>query len=112
MKPATLFPLVALFAISVFAQDIQVNRQNKTIAVTADESVTAEAEVAVLAVGYHNYGVSQDAAFHENVRAAEKIANAMSAAKIPEENIETDKLSLGRAQADEKWNEAMRRERQ
>ena len=39
----------------LFAQDIQVNRQNKTIAVTADDSVTADAEIAVLAIGYHNY---------------------------------------------------------
>jgi hypothetical protein len=46
------------------SQDIQINRQNKTIAVTADESTVADAEVAVLAIGYHNYGPTQDYAFH------------------------------------------------
>lgn len=55
---------------SLLAQDIQVNRQNKTISVTADESATADAEIAVLAIGYHNYGPTQDAAFQENVRAS------------------------------------------
>ena len=30
------------------AQEIQVNRQNKTISITADESATADAEVATL----------------------------------------------------------------
>ena len=54
---------------SLLGQDIQVNRQNKTISVTAEESATADAEVAVLAIGYHNYGLTQDAAFQENVRA-------------------------------------------
>jgi hypothetical protein len=93
------------------AQDIQINRQNKTIAVTADESVTADAEVAVLVIGYHDYGPSQDLAFRENVRVAEQIAKAMLAAKVPEANIETDKLNLGRSEAEEKWTEDMKKER-
>ena len=112
MKEAALLLSLTFFGVSAFAQDIQVNRQNKTIAVTAEESATADAEVAVLAIGYHNYGLTQDAAFRENVRAAEKIASAILATKIPEGNIETEKLSLGRAQIDDKWNESMKRERQ
>jgi uncharacterized protein YggE len=103
--------LPALVAVSALGQDIQINRQNKTIAVTADESVTADAEVAVLAIGYHNYGASQDAAFRENVRAAAQITKAMLDAKIPEGNIETEKLNLGRAESDEKWTEEMKKER-
>jgi uncharacterized protein YggE len=102
---------VTLLAVAAFAQDIQVNRQNKTIAVTADESVTAEAEIAILAIGYHNYGASQEAAYRENVRVAEQITKAMLDANIPEGNIETEKLSLGRADAEEKWTEDMKRER-
>ncbi|MGB8012241.1 MAG: SIMPL domain-containing protein [Terriglobales bacterium] len=83
---------------SLLAQDIQVNRQNKTISVTADESVTADAEIAVLAIGYHNYGPTQDAAFQENVRAAERITNTLLDAKVPRVNIETEKLQLTRAE--------------
>src|SRR5271166_1610566 len=90
-----LYLLPALVAVNALSQDIQVNRQNKTIAVTADESISADAEVAVLAIGYRNYRASQDAAFHENVRAAERITKAILDAKIPEANIETEKLSLG-----------------
>jgi uncharacterized protein YggE len=104
--------LVVLFwTWAASAQDIQVNRQNKTIAVTADESATADAEVAVLAIGFHNYGASQDAAFRENVRAAEQITKAMLDAKIPEANIETDKLTLGAAEIDQKWTEQMKKDR-
>jgi len=97
---------------SLLAQDIQVNRQNKTIAVTADESTTADAEIAVLAIGYHNYGLTQDAAFKENVRAAERVTNALLDAKVPKANIETEKLRLTRTEIDEKWTPDMKKERQ
>ncbi len=96
----------------LFAQDIQVNRQNKTIAITADESVTADAEVALLTIGYRNYGVTQGAAFQENVRVAEQITKALLDARVPKANIETDKLQLTRAEIDEKWTADMKRERQ
>jgi uncharacterized protein len=111
MLKKLLYLLPAMVAVSALGQDIQVNRQNKTIAVTAEESVTAGAEVAVLAIGYHNYGVSQDAAFHENVRAAERITKAMLNAKIPEANLETEKLSLGPVEPDQRWSEDMKKER-
>jgi len=96
----------------LMAQDIQVNRQNKTIAVTADESVTADAEAAVLEIGYHNYGPTQDAAFRENVRVSEQVTKALLDAKIPEGNIETEKLRLSRAEIDEKWTPEMKKDRQ
>jgi hypothetical protein len=96
----------------LFAQDIQVNRQNKTIAVTADESTTADAEVAILTIGYHDYGITQEVAFQENVRTAERITKALMDAKVPKANIETDKLRLARAEIDEKWTADMKKDRQ
>jgi len=97
---------------SLLAQDIQVNRQNKTIAVTAEESMTADAEIAVLDIGYHNYGITQDAAFQENVRAAERVMKALLDAQVPKANIETEKLRLSRTEIDEKWTADMKKERQ
>lgn len=96
----------------LFAQDIQVNRQNKTIAVTADDSVTADAEIAVLEIGYHNYAPTQDSAFYDNVRVADQITKAFLDAKIPKVNIETDKLRLSRTETDEKWTAEMKKDRQ
>jgi hypothetical protein len=98
--------------LTAFAQDIQVNRQNKTISVTAEASATANAEVAILAIGYHNYAPSQEAAFQESVRAAEHITTALLDAKIPRANIETDELRLGRAREEDKWTEATKRARE
>jgi uncharacterized protein YggE len=105
--------IVILSTISTaVAQDIQVNRQNKTIAVTADESVTADPEVAILTIGYHNYAPSQDAAFQDNVRASDAIVKAVLAAGVPKSDIETEKLRLGRIEQDEKWTLEMKKERQ
>lgn len=106
--------IIAVISITgtLFAQDIQVNRQNKTIAVTAEESTTEDAEIAVLEIGYHNYGTTQDAAFKENIRAADLITKALLDAKVQKSNIETEKLRLTRAQIDEKWSVEMRKERQ
>lgn len=93
------------------SQDIQINRQNKTIAVTADESTAADAEVAVLAIGYHNFGSTQDSAFHNNVRIAEQITEALLKANVPTGNIETEKLRLDRAQPNESWTAEMKKDR-
>jgi uncharacterized protein len=111
MRQKTWWFFPVLVVVAAMGQDIQINRQNKTIAVTAEESVTADAEVAVLAIGYHNYGLTQDAAFHENVRAAERITKTVLEAKIPEASIETEKLSLGQSESDEKWTDDMKKER-
>jgi hypothetical protein len=64
--------LAALSAMCA-GQDIQINRQNKTIAVTAEESITADAEIAVLDIGYHNYAPTQDGAFRESVRVRSRL---------------------------------------
>jgi len=112
MKHCLFAIAILVSASSLFAQDIQVNRQNKTIAVTADDSVTADAEIAVLEIGYHNYAPTQDGAFHENVRVADEITKALLDAKIPEANIETEKLHLSRTEIDDKWTPEMKKDRQ
>jgi uncharacterized protein len=113
MKHVALVLILALASTmnTLLAQDIQVNRQNKTIAVTAEESITADAEVAVLAIGYHNYAPSQDVAFQDNVRASNRITDALLAAGVPKANIETGKLRLNLAEPDETWTSEMKRER-
>jgi uncharacterized protein len=99
-------------AASSFGQDIQVNRQNKTIAVTAEESASADAEVATLAIGYHNYGLTQDSAFKDNIQMSERITKAILTAGVPKTNVETEKLQLDRVQIEDKWTPDMKKERQ
>ena len=79
---------------------------------TADESVTADAEAAVLAIGYHNYAATYDAAFQDNLRAAERIEKALLGAGIGKESIETENLQLTRTEPGENWTPDMKKERQ
>jgi len=112
MRRSLVVGVLLLGIVPLFAQEIQVNRENKTIAVTAEDSATADAEVAVLAIGYHNYGVNKDAAFEENLRSSEQITKSLLSAGIPRKNIETAKLRLERVDPEEKWTPEMKKERQ
>ena len=104
--------LASVAFIPAMAQEIQVSRQNKTISVLAEDSATAEPEVATITIGYHNYGATNDSAFQENVRASNQITKALLEAQIPKENIATESLQLQHAQVDVKWTPEMRKERQ
>jgi len=109
-----LFTLVLILAgASTFlsAQDVQVSRQNKTISITAEESVLADAEIATLSFGYHNYAPSHDAAFRENVSTSDKITKALLDANIPKATIETAQLSLEKVDPDNTWTPEMKANR-
>ena len=52
--------LVLLTSLPAAGQNVQVNRQNKTIAISADASVSMEPDIAVLHFGYQNYGRTRE----------------------------------------------------
>lgn len=70
--PAVVILWCILGLVSALGQQIVVNRQNKTIAITADDSVSVDPEVATITVGYQNYAPAKDAAYEENVRVSNK----------------------------------------
>jgi len=96
----------------VFSQQIQVNRQNKTIAITADESVSVDPEVATITVGYQNYAPTKDAAYGENVRVSNEVTKALLNSGVPKSALETESVQLQRAERDEKWTVEEKKERQ
>lgn len=104
--------LILLCSHLLAAQDIQISRENKTIAITAEESVTADAEVALLEIGYQNYGSTKDLTYQDNVRAANHVLDALLAAGVPKDNIETNDLRLGRVEPEQNWSPELKKERQ
>lgn len=112
MKTLTLLAIVICVQTAAVAQNIQVNKQNKTIAVTANETISVDAEIAVLHIGYHNYAATQDAAFRENARVANAITKAFVDAHIQKENIETETIRLGQVNPSGDWTPEMERDRQ
>jgi len=94
-----------------FAQVVQVSPTNKTLEVTATETVEVDPEVAVMRVGYYNYGATKERAYDENVRVSNQITQSLLDAGIPRESIHTETLRLDRVELDEGWSADMRAER-
>lgn len=92
---------LALAAPLIHAQSVEVNRANRTIAVTAEQEVTADAEVAILKFGYHNYGPTKDATFQDNARVGALIVKAVLDAGVPKGDVETESVQLKRVEYDE-----------
>jgi uncharacterized protein len=76
------------------AQGIQVNRENRTVAVSASATVESDPEFAVIHIGYLNYAATKDAAVDENVRVTSKIIDAILASGLKKTDIATEDLGL------------------
>lgn len=96
----------------VLGQDVQVSRENKTIAVTTDEELVVDAEFAILKIGYTNYAATSEAAFDQNVQVSNRITKAISDAGVPASEIETETLRVTRIDPDERWSAELKKERQ
>lgn len=76
------------------AQGIQINRDNRTVAVSAGATVETDPEYAIIHVGYRNFAATKDEAYDESARAASKIVDALLASGLKKTEIETEDVSL------------------
>lgn len=115
MKKKTLFAFLSLSLAGLqtaVAQDIQVSLANKTVELTVTQSVDADAEVAVINVGYHNFGQTRESAFDENVRTANQITKSILESGVSRESLETEKLRLAPTEPEQTWTPEMKAKRQ
>jgi len=106
--------LFALWAGLLSAQQVAVSQSNKTIAITADASVSVDPDLAIVTIGYENYAVTEKEAYEENVRVANAIVEAMLHTGIDKRFIESGTLSVERVEQEEasKWTAEQRKQRQ
>jgi hypothetical protein len=92
MKICSLIPvtLAAVTALVANAQTIQVNKENRTIAITATASVTAMADTATVHIGYIVYGPDSDWAYASGSRLSNAIVEAVAKAGVSPDAIESD----------------------
>jgi uncharacterized protein len=83
---------------ATFGQAVQVNRDNRTVAVTVTENLEVQPELGVVQIGYHNYGRAKDDVYEENGRVAGKIIDALLGAGVKKEDIQTETVQLGRVE--------------
>lgn len=95
VRASAVFLVLPFFGFSLArAQEVQVNRENRTIAVSTTETVKADAEIAVVQLGYHNYAPTNNQAYEDNVRASDKIIHALLASGVTKASIDTESLQL------------------
>ncbi len=94
--------VLALCAVTIVAkvnaQTIQVNRENRTIAVTATDRVSVLADTATVHIGFIAYGPDSDTAYANGSRVSNAIMRALTAAGIPRETIQSESQSLAPSQ--------------
>jgi uncharacterized protein YggE len=99
-------PVAVLFAVtfaaSVSAQTIQVNKDNKTIAITSTDSAEREADTAEVSIGFIAYGTDQDATYADATHTSNKIIDALLAAGVKRDQIRSDAQSLTELENEDK----------
>jgi uncharacterized protein len=102
MKNAALL-LLCFLAVPARAQyaNVQINKENRTISVSADYTLSVDAEVAVLHIAYRNSSLQRDVAYRENLEGASRIQKAFADLHISDSAIQTETLGLQLVQPDE-----------
>jgi len=90
-----LAPAILLAAsLPLYSQQIQINKENKTIAITTSDQAEALADTAIVTVGFHIFGKDQDGTYADASRASNAIMAALTSAGVPKEGIESAEQAL------------------
>jgi uncharacterized protein YggE len=79
-------------------QGLTISRENRTIAITATDSVVAMADVATVHIGYVVYGLDHDSAYAAGSKVSNAVENALKAAGVPADAIESENQNLAEVQ--------------
>lgn len=92
------FGVLTVGSYPVWAQTIQVNKENRTIVVTATDKVTVLADTATVHIGFIVYGPDSDWAYATGSRFSNAIMKALTDAGIPADAIESENQSISAVQ--------------
>jgi uncharacterized protein len=84
------------------AQTITVNKENRTIAVTATDEAQVVADIAAITVGFTTYGVDQNQTYADATRTSNAIIDTLHKAGIKQDAIESAQQSLTAIDDDDK----------
>jgi uncharacterized protein YggE len=84
------------FAVTSMAQTIKIDKNNRTIAVTASEKATADADQAVVHVGFQIFGPDETATYADGSKTSNAIIDALKKAGVPDKEIESESQNLQR----------------
>jgi uncharacterized protein len=88
-KSLTSLTLAATLTCLAAAQTIQINRENKTIAISTTDEATAIADIAAVTVGFQIYGPDSESTYAHAGKLSQAILKALHAAGVPDKSIES-----------------------
>lgn len=80
----------ATFAAAGFAQKIDVNQNNRTIAVTVSDKATAEADTATVHIGFEAYAADADGAYAIGSQVSNAVVDALHKAGVEDKAIQSE----------------------
>src|ERR1700759_1481312 len=86
--------LVLLFSSPLQAQQIQINKENKTIAISTSDDASALADTALVHVGFSAYGKDQNATYADASHISNSIMQAIKESGVSKEAIESNSQEL------------------
>ena len=93
------FALIAVVLTTIAsAQDIQVNKDNRTIAITATDKVIVMADTANVHIGFITYGPDKDAAYASGSTLSNAIIKALTTSGVPSDAIESENQNVSPVQ--------------
>lgn len=99
-------------SVAGFGQTIQVNQNNRTIAVTVTDKATEQADSATVHIGFEVYGPDSDSTYAAGSRASNAIIDALNKTGVANDAIESEGQNLRQNfQFDQKESEAERAQR-
>jgi hypothetical protein len=81
---------------AIQAQSVKVDKNNRTIAVTASEKATTEADLAVIHVGFQIFDPDEPSTYADGSRISNAIVDALKKAGLPDKAIESENQNLQR----------------
>jgi uncharacterized protein YggE len=86
--------LAAVLVSAASAQTIQINRENKTVAISTTDEATATADIAAVTVGFEIYGPDYESAYSDGGKISHAVLDALHKAGVEEKSIESSAQSL------------------
>ncbi len=83
-----------LFAATAYPQQIQVNKDNRTVAITASDSASAMADTATIHIGFVVYAPDSQAAYAKGSAASNAIAKALTDAGVAKTAIQSESQNI------------------
>ena len=108
LKLAVVAPLLIPAGLTS-AQTIQINRDNKTVAISATDEATETADIAAVTIGFEVFGPDAGQAYAAGAKRSHAIVDALRNAGVKDSDIASSQQNLERNTSfDEKASEAIR----